>query len=253
MSLKSWIAGCVFAGVFCASLVVMAPASLLSVQLDSFSGGRLSLANTGGTLWHGSGVLLLRNDTQFISLGDYAWQFRPAELLNNGMAFEVRHGEEGAPMRIRYAPWRRQAELSQWHTTLPAQVLAILSPQLRPYQLSGEIKLTTDALSFSTGGIQGKATVDWTQAGSGLTDVYPLGDYRILMDGTGRLVAVQLSTLSGKLRLAGSGQVEPGRGLLFNGTAQATPGEQQEALTELLHHVGPETSPGVFTLGLISQ
>jgi len=253
VSLKSWIAGCVFAGVFCASLLVMAPASLLSAQLESFSGGRLSLANTSGTLWHGSGILLLRNDTQFISLGDYAWQLRPVELLASGLAFEVRHGEEGAPMRIRYAPLRQQVELSQWHTTLPAQVLSILSPQLRPYQLNGEIRLTTDALSFSPVGIQGRATVDWLQAGSGLTDVYPLGEYRILIDGTGQGVALQLSTLAGQLRLAGSGQVAPGRGLVFNGTAQATQGERQEALNELLHHVGPETSPGVFTLGLISQ
>jgi len=253
VSLRAWIASLAFAGIFCVSLAVMAPASLLSAQLESFSGSRLLLAGTRGTLWDGSGVLLFVNDTQYISLGEYAWQLRPAELLSGGLAFDVRHGEDTSPMRVRYEPLRQAAELSQWHTTLPAQVLAMISPQLRPYQLNGEIELTTESVLFSQNGIAGKAAVDWMQAGSGLTDVYPLGDYRILMEGNGRGLSVQLSTLSGKLRLSGSGQMEPGKGLSFNGTAQAMQGEQQDSLSELLHHVGPEISPGVFSLGLIAQ
>jgi general secretion pathway protein N len=247
------IAGLAFAGIFCASLVVMAPASLLGAQLERFSGGRLSLANTNGTIWSGSGILLFRNDTQFISLGDYAWQIRPAELPSNGLVYEVRHGEGAPPMRARYAVLRQEAELSQWRMVLPAQILAVLSPQLKPYQLHGEVRLATDSLTFSAGGILGRATVDWMQAGSRLTDVYPLGDYRIQMAGTGAGLSIQLSTLAGKLRLSGSGQVVPGRGLTFNGEAQAAPGEQQEALTDLLHRVGPQTSPGVFALALIPQ
>ncbi len=253
MSLRLRSGSLVFAGVFCVSLVVMAPASLLSAQLETFSGSRLLLAGTQGTLWSGSGVLLFASDTQYVSLGEYAWRLQPAELLSGGVVFNVKHGADGSPMKVRYEPLRQVAQLSQWHTTLPAQVLAVLAPQLRPYQLNGEIELTAESVSFSKSGIAGKATVDWRQAGSGLTDVYPLGDYRILMEGGGRGLSVQLATLSGKLRLSGSGQMEPGRGLNFNGTAQAAPGEQQDGLSELLHHVGPEVSPGVFSLGLISQ
>ena len=253
MSLRLRSASLVFAGIFCISLVVMAPASLLSAQLEGYSGGRLLLAGTRGTLWNGSGVLLFAADTQYVSLGEYAWRLQPAELLSGGMEFEVKRGVDASPMRVRYEPLRQAAQLSQWHTTLPAQVLAVLAPQLRPYQLNGEIELRAESVSFSQNGIAGEAKVDWLQAGSGLTDVYPLGDYRILLEGGGRGLSVQLSTISGKLHLTGSGQMQPGHGLSFKGTAQAANGEQQEGLSELLHHVGPEISPGVFSLGLVAQ
>lgn len=253
MSLRGWISWLVFTGLFCISLLVMAPASLLGAQLESFSGGRLSLANTRGTLWNGSGILLFQHETRFITLGDYAWQLRPAELFTHGLAFAVRHGEQASPMQLAFAPMQQKVELSNWHTTLPAQILAVLAPQLRPYQLSGEIGLTTDSFAFSPSGVEGKAKLDWMQAGSGLSQVYPLGNYQITLEGMGKKTTVQLATVSGELQLAGSGQIELDKGLDFKGTAQAAAGEQQEALTELLHHVGPETSPGVFALGLVAH
>lgn len=253
MSLRSWMFVFAFAFIFCISLLVMAPASLLGAQLEGFSGGRLSMANTRGTLWHGSGILLFQHETRFITLGDYAWQLSPSALFTHGLAFEVRHGEQGSAMQLAFAPMQQKLELTHWHTTLPAQILAVLAPQLRPYQLSGEIGLTTDSFAFSPSGAQGKANLDWMQAGSGLSHVYPLGSYQIMLEGAGNKTTVQLVTVSGELQLAGSGQIELDKGLDFKGTAQAASGEQQEALTELLHHVGPETSPGVFALGLIAH
>ncbi len=253
MSLRFWITSLAFVAVFFISLLVTAPASMLGAQLQSFSGGRLSLANARGTLWNGSGILLLQHETQFVSMGNYAWNFAPAAALQGLLEFEVRQGENATPMRVRLAPFKQQVELAQWHTSLPAQVLAMLSPQLLPYRLTGEIKLSTDSLFLSPQGTQGQASVDWLQAGSALTEVYPLGDYRILLQGEGQKLRLQLSTLSGKLVLSGQGNMEPGKGLSFNGTARAAPGEKLESLTELLRHIGPETIPGVYALGLIKQ
>ncbi|MDP1635255.1 MAG: hypothetical protein Q8L69_11320, partial [Gallionellaceae bacterium] len=66
-------------------------------------------------------------------------------------------------------------------------------------------------------------------------------------------VDAQLSTLSGKLQLTGTGSFDPGSGMQLNGTAQAGPGEDAAELNELLHHIGPELSPGVFKLALMPQ
>lgn len=252
MSWRFWLSALAFAAIFFVSLLVMAPASVLGGQLQNFSGGKLTLARARGTVWDGAGVLLLQHDAQYVSMGQYAWRFSPAAVLQGALEFEVRHGD-AAPMRARVSPFKQQAELLQWNTTLPAQILGMLAPQLRPYQLNGEIKLSTDSLLFSPAGMQGRASVDWVQAGSGLTDIYPLGDYRIQLEGAGAQLGVQLSTLGGKLQLEGSGRIEPGKGLSFNGTARSAPGEQQESLTELLRHIGPETTPGVYALGLVAQ
>ena len=231
----------------------MAPAALLGGALDKLTEGKLNVSDAKGTLWNGSGIVLFRDNTQFIVLGHYNWHWRAAALLEGQVEFDVTQGENTRPMFLRIFPLKRQAELAHWHATLPAQMLSLLAPQLRPYQLSGEIDFSTDSLVFSSQGGYGKAALDWNHAGSGLTDIYPLGDYRILIEASGQDMSVQLSTLGGVLQLGGKGKTVPGRGLEFSGTAQAGQGDQYVVLTALLHHMGPEISPGVFSFGLAPQ
>ena len=63
----------------------------------------------------------------------------------------------------------------------------------------------------------------------------------------------KLSTLSGKLLLSATGSFDQVNGMLVNGTAQAAPGAAAAELNELLHHLGPEISPGVFKLAVMPQ
>jgi hypothetical protein len=79
-----------------------------------------------------------------------------------------------------------------------------------------------------------------------------LGDYRIVLQGVGVGLNVSLTTLTGKLILAGTGQMQVGRALTFKGTAQAA-SDQKEALSDLLHHIGPELSSGIFSFALAAQ
>lgn len=253
MKVRNTFAFFVFSAVFVCSLLVMAPASVLSGALDKLTEGKLNLSGAKGTLWNGSGILLFSDNTQFIVLGHYNWHWSVAALLEGQVEYAVTLGENTRPMFLRISPLKQQAELAHWHATLPAQMLSLLAPQLRAYQLSGEIDFSSDSLAFSGTGGLGKAALDWNHAGSGLTDIYPLGDYRILIEVSGQDMSVQLSTLGGVLQLGGKGKTVPGRGLEFSGTAQAGPGDQQVVLTALLHHMGPEISPGVFSFGLAPQ
>jgi len=85
-----------------------------------------------------------------------------------------------------------------------------------------------------------------------LTDIAPLGDYRVLLLGEEKDLKITLSTLGGKLLLSGNGLIKSGGKLSLQGTAQATP-DQRENLSDLLHHIGPELSPGVFGFSLSAQ
>ncbi|HLP97884.1 MAG TPA: type II secretion system protein N [Sideroxyarcus sp.] len=253
MKWRNLFGGALFAGIFAASCAALAPASLLGWGMGHASGGALFLADPRGTVWNGSGVLVLQNDASIISLGAYEWHARLADLLAAELTFAVRREESERPMLASFAPLRNEVRLTGLQLTLPVQVLEMASPQLRPYQFSGEIDLQGDELKLSARGIEGKVAMRWERAGSGLSDIYPLGTYLLDMAGTGKTLNVRLSTESGSLLLAGQGQLEQGRGLTFNGTAQAGPGGQLEQLTEMLHHIGPETSPGVFALTLLPQ
>jgi general secretion pathway protein N len=236
-----------FGSVFIFGLVVFAPASLMGYALERASGGMLTLAKTTGSVWQGSGVALLRLKSQYQTLGSYRWRIN---VFNASL--QVREGE-GAPMTVRYIPFAGRINVDKLHVTLPASIMAVGAPQLGPYQLQGSLEASSEHLVLDAGGMNGQITVDWLRAASGLSEIRPLGDYRIMLQGNGAAVDAQLSTLSGKLQLAGKGGFDATSGMRFTGTAQAADGSAESELNELLHHIGPEIRPGVFTLALMPQ
>ena len=129
----------------------------------------------------------------------------------------------------------------------------LVAPQLGPYQLQGMLDVTSDHLALNATGMNGQVTVDWSGAASALSEIRPLGNYRIVLKGHGAGVDAKLSTLSGKLLLSATGSFDQVNGMLVNGTAQAAPGAAAAELNELLHHLGPEISPGVFKLAVMPQ
>jgi len=236
-----------FAGVFFIGLCAFAPASLMGYVLERASGGALSMVQTRGSLWHGSGVALLRQDSRFQTLGSYRWQ---VQIL--GTSLQVQSGDS-APATVRYVPFAGRITVDNLHMSLPVSAVDLAAPQLGPYQLQGSLEAGSDHLTLDAAGMHGQITVDWLHAASALTEIRPLGDYRIVLKSNGSALDAQLSTLSGKLQLSGTGSFDNVSGMRFNGTAQAAPGIAAMELNELLHHIGPEISPGVFALSLMPQ
>lgn len=236
-----------FGSVFLGGILAFAPASLMGYALEQFSAGQLSLAQTTGSLWQGGGVGLLRQKGHFQALGSYRWQLH---LLTASLQLQ---SGESAPMTVHYAPLSGRLAIDNLRLNLPVSIMEVAAPQLRPYQLQGTLEAHSDHLILDASGLNGQIAVDWGNAASSLSQVRPLGNYRILLQGNGAAVDAQLQTLSGKLQLAGTGRYDSAKGMQLNGTAQAAPGAAAEELNELLHHIGPEVSPGVFTLALMPQ
>lgn len=247
MTLRRVLLALAFAGVFIAGLIAFAPASLMGYALQRVSGGALSLVQTQGSIWRGSGVALLRQNSRYQSLGSYRWQMH---VLNASV--QVQAGD-ATLMNARYVPFAQRIDVDNLHLSLPASAIDIVAPQLAPYQLQGSLTASSDHLTLDAAGIHGQAVLEWLHAASALSEIRPLGDYRILLQGNGQSLDAQLSTLSGKLKLDGKGSFDNMAGMRFNGTAQAAPGVAEAEVTELLHHIGPEISPGIFALGLMPQ
>jgi general secretion pathway protein N len=247
VTLRRAVLTLLFGCVFVFGLLVFAPASLMGYALERASGGTLTLAKTTGSVWQGSGVALLHLKSQYQTLGSYRWHIN---IFNASL--QAQEGE-GAPMTVRYIPFAGRINVDKLHITLPASIMAVGAPQLGPYQLQGSLEASSEHLVLDAGGMNGQITVDWLRAASGLSEIRPLGDYRIMLQGNGAAVDAQLSTLSGKLQLAGKGGFDATSGMRFTGTAQAADSSAESELNELLHHIGPEIRPGVFTLALMPQ
>lgn len=238
--------GLLLGGAFIAGLLAFAPASLVGYALEHATHGRLALAETQGGLWQGSGIAVLKSGPRYQVLGRYRWTLQPWRA-----ALQVQNGD-AAPMHVRFAPFGGHLDIDGLHLTLPASILEIAAPQLGPYQLQGMFDARADHVALGANGMDGMVTVDWADAASGLSSIRPLGAYRIVLQGSGQAVDAQLSTLSGKLVLNAKGRYDAANGLQLGGTAQAAP-EAAAELSEMLHHIGPEISPGVYNLALMPQ
>ena len=238
-----------------AALVVFAPAAWLGSALPSLSQGRVVLNDARGTVWTGSGRLLLTGGSgsrdMSVLPGRVDWRLRPSW---DGVAVAVTaQCCTPAPLRGRLrVGWQTQDlqidnATSQW----PAALLAGLGTPFNTIQAEGSLRLTTQQLVFQRFdgrlAFTGTAQLQAVDISSRLSTVAPMGSYQLVLSG-GSAPSLSLSTLSGALKLSGTGNWVGAR-LRFNGVATVEP-ELLGAFTNLLNIIGRrQGSQSIITLG----
>lgn len=245
------------------ALILFAPASWLARSLASATGEHLLLVDTRGSIWNGSGVLVLTGgigsrDASSLP-GRLHWKM---SLKGTGLQLAARqdcciNGE----LLLGLKPGLGRMEISidsraDWLARLPAGVLAGLGTPWNTLQLGGSLRLS--AREFRLESVQGR----WRQFGdlqfdllnlsSRISTVAPLGSYRFNLaadPGNPGVSTLRLMTLEGALQLNGAGTVVPGGKSRFIGEASAAPG-REEALNNLLNIIGRrQGARSVLTIG----
>src|SRR5690606_38497288 len=109
---------------------------------------------------------------------------------------------------------------------LPAEAPAALGPPLNTLKPAGVLRLRWPGLELPYRGSLPPGellTLDWTDAGSALSLVRPLGDYRVHLEGADGAATVSIATLTGALRIEGQGSYSPRAGVQFAGRAAPAP------------------------------
>ncbi len=234
-----------FAIAFAVALLVMAPASLVGAWMGSLTRGTVELANSEGTVWSGSGipVFYLPRGTP-VTLDQISWKISVRALLQGKIHLMLSQGR--APERpaavVDAGPG--SITLRDVSVEVPAEVLEEIHPLLQALQPHGTLQITSGRLTLSRESMQGTASAQWLSASSAVTTVNPVGSYQFNVRCTGAQAAIDLTTLSGPLMLDGHGEWSSAAGLTIEAHARTNP-ENQASLAELLHHLGPEISPGV--------
>lgn len=247
------------------ALIAFAPASWLARALASATDGHLLIVDTRGSIWNGSGVLVLAGGAgsrDAASLpGRLHWRMAP-KLQGPGLQLAARqdcciNGE----LLLGIRPGLGRMEVSvdtqaDWLARLPADLLAGLGTPWNTLQLGGSLRLSARELRLET--VQGR----WRQFGelqlellnmsSRVSTLAPLGSYRFAVTadpGNAGVSTLHLSTLEGALQLSGVGTLSPGGKSRFTGEASAAPG-REEALNNLLNIIGRrQGARSVLTIG----
>lgn len=205
----------------------LAPAAWLDRGLAAATDGRLRLADTSGTVWEGSGRLVLvdvgERAVQRQSLvgmplpGRLQWSVARLPLLLGLVSAQV--AVEGMQQPVRFEGSFRELRISAGSLSLPRMQLEALGSPWNTVRPAAAVVLRWDAIVVASGIVQGRLVAELRDVSSALTAVRPIGSYRIefsTRDGQGEL---SLSTIDGALKLSGSGRLT-NRGLSVAAEAQ---------------------------------
>ena len=233
-------------GVLAAVFVLgaFAPASFADLALERATAGRVRLADSAGSLWQGEGRLMLpdlvsaqgdRPGTGMVVPGRLRWRVQPLPLLLGIVDAVLEVDGMSAPVRV-------NGDLSEWHVgagslALPEIDLASLGSPWNTIRPVAAVSMRWDPLTIRANSVDGKASIELRDAASAMTQVRPLGTYRIDLAGAGHELSLALVTLAGDLRLEGKGRWEPRAGVSFTAYAWGD-GPVRAQLQNLLGLIG---------------
>ncbi|MNV26339.1 hypothetical protein D3C71_1174580 [compost metagenome] len=230
-SASLWLASCVCA--VAAGASVLPARWLLAMQSDA---SLVSLADAGGTVWHGSAwVALGPQGSRRVLPQPVQWQWRW-----DAMALDISHPWLQGPLRAR-PEWNGVSVPAQ-SLRVPASVLPALGAPWNTLAPQGMLEINWQALRLGAALPSGPvAELRWRNAGTALTPVTPVGTYLLRVQGGGKAGAtLALTTESGLLSVTGQGSMGS-RGLSFQGQATYAPSASeadQAALDGLMSTLG---------------
>jgi general secretion pathway protein N len=175
------------------------------------------------------------------------WHFRPARLAAGRLAFDVSVAANGIDANAELARSVSGWELASLKATIKAATLPAILPLVAAWRPEGTVVIASPALAWNDRGTRGTASAEWRDAALALTDVRPLGSYRIEAAGDGGPTRIDVTTLSGPLRISGHGELAPPARLTFTGEARGE-GDAAKSLDKLLDLMGPRRADGARAL-----
>ncbi|MFT7775159.1 type II secretion system protein N [Roseateles sp.] len=245
------------------ALIAFAPASWLARALASASGEHFLIVDTRGSVWNGSGVLVLTGGAGSRDASALPGRLHWTMSLK-GMGLQLAARQDcciNGELLLGIKPGLGRLAVSvdtkaDWLARLPADLLSGLGTPWNTLQLSGSLRLSARELRLESA--QGR----WRQFGelqlellnlsSRVSTVAPLGSYRLNLaadPASPGVSTLHLSTLEGALQLSGMGTLNAGGRSRFTGEASAAPG-REEALNNLLNIIGRrQGARSVLTIG----
>ena len=229
-------------------LIVELPASWFAWGLNQYTHGTVRLDPIGGSLWSGNGKLVIYYPQSTPhDLGTAEWGINPLWLFTGCLQMHWRAGGQDASINTTLRLGFGQTQLVDTDITFPAQSVSTFYPTATLLSPKGQIRVYTAKLSIDQNGIEGNGEILWRNAGSALSSVQPLGDYRLELVGAGETTTFRLSTSQGTLALTGQGQWQASTGQI-QFTGSATPRERAAELESLLKLLGDDRGNGQRTL-----
>lgn len=225
-------------------LIIEMPASWFAWGLNRYTQGTVRLDPTAGSLWSGNGRLVVYYPpTKPHDFGKTEWSVNPFWLLAGRVQLSLQADHQDKQIKTTLGIARNSFVLSDTEAEFSASFAAQLYSPLSLISPQGKVRISAEGLTLAPDRMEGAATLEWLNAGSNLSSVQPLGDYRLEITGAEKNANLKLATLRGDLEFTGQGQWQPQTGQVqINGSA--LPRARAGELESLLNMIGPDQGSG---------
>jgi general secretion pathway protein N len=189
------------------TLLIIAPAALLDARINALSDGRVRIANAAGTLWHGSGELVL------LPAGTrqpFFWRLEAWPLLRGETRAMIALDADAARSAT-LAYGRDRLDVRDLDVSLPAQSVLLAAAPKTPLRVGGSLALHVERLVQLPDVLDAQLSAEWRDGsvpGSPADAPISLGDVRIALNGRGAEINGPLRNSGGDVEI--DGQVEIG-------------------------------------------
>ena len=232
-----------------AVLLALFPAAWVTPQVAKATQGHVNFIDPQGSLWNGSATLMLAAGTDAsgatVLPGRVEWQTAFWPLLTGRLSLSVRQ-TDAMPRPTTLDATFGGAKLSAGDIALPAALLSGLGAPFNTLDLKGSVHVAWTEWHLIRKNLFGRFDVRLADMVSRVSQVKPLGSYRVVLQAQGAASTLDLSTLKGPLLLSGHGAIAGGV-VSFHGEASAAP-EARDTLGGLLNLLGRPTGAGTVSL-----
>ena len=243
---KPWVAyAALGVSLYVIFLLATLPAAWLAWAINKYSNGALILSQPTGSVWRGSAELLSRYPpSQAQALGRTEWRINPLWLAAGRVRIKAQTLGSRIQGRGLVQLTPGTVRLQETRLAIPASLASQFYAPASLASLKGNFSIDISDLRLDNDGLQGQVEVRWLDAGSALSPVQPLGDYRVTLVGKGKTANINLNTVSGDLELSGRGiwNVTGNGQVRFNGTA--SPRNRAKELEPMLKLLGRDLGGG---------
>jgi general secretion pathway protein N len=227
-------------------LVIEMPAAFIAARVAAAMPG-VELIEPQGTLRHGAARIRVLAPGGHMLLDRVEWRWLPARLVSARIGFDIHAVGQGVDVRGELARAATHWEARNLSARVDAAALTPLSPLLAVWRPEGTLFVAAAAMDWDGEHARGDARVEWKDAALSLSEVRPLGSYRLDAHAADGPIGLKAATLGGALVVTAQGTLSSPSRMSLSGEARAQ-GPQAKSLEPLLDLIGPRRPDGARAL-----
>lgn len=234
-------------------LLITLPAYWADWLVSRASHNAVRIQQPEGTLWSGSGDLLVQGPSQERMQTRIAWSIQPLWLFTGKLQARLGSRDAATPLNATLRIGYHHASISDVDAAVPVSVLSAFIPAIDLVAPSGRLHITTPQATLTPAGLEGSMQLTWLGAGARMGGLSEIGDYRLVVNGRGPTAELRIDTLRGDVGVTAQGEWQAqGEGLLRL-TGNITPGSREQTLRPLLTMLNAQNNNGQYIWTLNSR